>query len=182
MRTRHPKIPTQWLMTDERMADGLWAALDRVPRGGGIIFRHYSLDRQARRALFDDVRRIARRRRLTLLVAGNDGWGWGSDGTHGRSARQRHGIKSWPAHNAREIIAGRRAGADMILVSPIFATRSHPGAAHLGIVRAAALAKLAPGRAIALGGVGPRQAKRLAQAGFQGWAAIDAWQSIEKNA
>lgn len=182
MRTRHPKIPPMWLMTDERMGDGLWAALNRVPRGGGVIFRHYGLELHARRALFDQVYRITRRRRLTLLVAGSDQLGRGSDGTHGRSARQRHGIKSWPAHNAREIIAGRRAGADMILVSPIFATRSHPGAAHLGIVRAAALAKLAPGRAIALGGVGPREARRLAQAGFQGWAAIDAWQSIEKNA
>ena len=31
-----------WLMTDERMGERLWEAIDRLPSGsGGIVFRHY---------------------------------------------------------------------------------------------------------------------------------------------
>src|SRR5439155_26981070 len=42
MHARHP-LPRLWLMTDERQGDGLWAALERMPRGAGVVFRHYSL-------------------------------------------------------------------------------------------------------------------------------------------
>ncbi|RYD48780.1 MAG: thiamine phosphate synthase, partial [Sphingomonadales bacterium] len=43
MRCRHPLIPKLWLMTDERMGDDLWDALKRLPRGSGVIFRHYGV-------------------------------------------------------------------------------------------------------------------------------------------
>ncbi|WP_374145958.1 thiamine phosphate synthase [Sphingomonas sp. 28-63-12] len=163
------------------MGDALWPALERVPPGGGVIFRHYGLGRKARRALFVAIRRVARRRRLILLLAGEDKIGVRADGFHGRSPHRLPGIRSWPAHGRREVIAGGRAGADAILISPVFATRSHPGARMLGAVRAAALATLVPGRAIALGGAGPRSLRRLAPAGFEGWAAIDAWLAPDRT-
>lgn len=170
----HPDYPRRWLMTDERMGDDLWRVLARLPRGTGVVFRHYGLAKPARAELFARVARIARARRLVLVVAGADRLG-GACGRHGRDPRRMRGLRTWPAHDAREVIAGRRAGADLLFVSPLFATASHPGARPLGVVRAATLARLAPGRAIALGGVGPQHERRMAAAGFVGWAAIDAW-------
>lgn len=84
------------------------------------------------------------------------------------------GIRSWPAHDLAEIAAARRAGADVIFLSAIFATRSHPGSRPLGTLRAIALARHAGRPVIALGGVNVKNFARLGPA-FHGWAGIDAW-------
>lgn len=161
-------------MTDERLGDDLWTALERLPRGGGVIFRHYSLPMGERRTLFAQIARIARRRGLILVRAGATRLG-GEQGAHGRSLKQGRGLRTWPAHNLREVIAGRRAGADVILVSPVFTTRSHAAQRPLGVMQAAQLAQAARGKAIALGGMNPSSFRRLGAAGFIGWAAIDGW-------
>lgn len=186
MRARHPALPTRWLMTDERLGERLWQVLEQLPAGSGVIFRHYALSTSERRALFARIARIARRRRLVLVRAGSDYLGRHEQGRHGREGVRRgmqaHSVRTWPAHNVAEVIAGRRAKADVILISPVFATRSHPGGRALGPIRAAALARLVPGRAIALGGMDADRFRRLRQSGFQGqtgfegWAAIDGWQ------
>src|SRR3546814_9381748 len=66
------KLPTIWLMTDERIGESaLLAAIDRLPKGrAGVIFRHYRTAAAERRALFDRVARMARRRRLVLMLGG----------------------------------------------------------------------------------------------------------------
>lgn len=161
-------------MTDERLGEALWTALERLPRGGGVIFRHYSLPIGERRALFAQVAKVARRRGLILARAGTIPMR-GEQGVHGRSLKQGRVLRSWPAHNLREVIAGRRAGADVILVSPVFLTRSHADQRPLGVVRAARLARAAKGRAVALGGMNHQKFRRLRGTGFIGWAAIDGW-------
>lgn len=172
MRRRHPPIPRLWLMTDPRLGDALWNALARLPRGSGVIFRHYQLAAPERRALFARIAKIARRRGLILLRAGAEGMR-GEAGTHGRRGR---GLTTWPVHSRREAIAAIRAGADALLVSPVFPTRSHPGAAALGPVRFGLLAGGLGVPIIALGGMDARKAKRLRPLGIlHGWAAIDAW-------
>jgi thiamine-phosphate pyrophosphorylase len=176
MLRRHP-LPRLWLITDERMGeDGLWSALDRLPRGSGIIFRHYrTLDR---RALFERVRSIARRRGLVLLLAGTprEAVGWRADGAHGRSPHLRASrplLRTAPAHDAREL--ARRGGAHAVLVSPVFATRSHPSARGLGPLRFGMLAQRARLPLIALGGMNRLRFGRLVPLGAHGWAAIDAF-------
>jgi thiamine-phosphate pyrophosphorylase len=166
-------------MTDERQGEGLWAALERLPRGGGVIFRHRSAPASERRALFERVRRISRRRGLVLVLAGTarEAVAWRADGVHGRSARRgaRPLVRTAPAHDARELIAAGR-DADLILLSPVFPTRSHPAAPTLGRVRFAALAYAAARPVIALGGMTARRARGLR--GSYGWAAIDAWSGL----
>lgn len=161
-------------MTDERMGEALWAALERLPRGAGVIFRHYSLPIAARRALFAAILRVAKRRRLVLVRAGATPM-HGEQGVHGRSVKRTRGLRSWPAHDLREVVAGHRMGADAIFISPVFPTRSHAGQRALGVVRAAHLARAADGRAIALGGLNAATMRKLSGAGFVGWGAIDAW-------
>ncbi|MEG8041041.1 thiamine phosphate synthase [Sphingomonas sp. LR60] len=168
MPARHP---VRWLMTDERQGERLWTALDRVPRGAGVIFRHYRTPPAERRALYERVRRVARRRGLVLVVAGAATLP-GAAGVHARRGR---GVVTWPAHDRREALAGVRAGADVVLVSPVFATRSHPGAPALGLWRAAVIARGLPVTVIALGGMDAWRWRRVAALGFDGYAAIDAW-------
>jgi thiamine-phosphate pyrophosphorylase len=157
-------------MTDERQGDALWGALERLPRGG-VIFRHYGLAKEERRTLFERVRRVCRRRRLLLIVAG-EAFGR-ADGYHGRGPRRAPGLRTAPAHDLGEIRSAERAGAALIFLSPVFPTRSHPGARALGRMRFALMARQSRVPVIALGGMNERRARHLP--GAYGWAAIDAW-------
>ncbi|RZL97768.1 MAG: hypothetical protein EOP68_26070, partial [Sphingomonas sp.] len=101
-----------------------------------------------------------------------------SDPVEQRPPRARHGrvrgATTWPAHDRREAVAGARAGA-VLFVSPVFATRSHPGAGALGPVGAARVGRGLGLPMIALGGMTERRWRRIAHLGFHGWAAIDTW-------
>jgi thiamine-phosphate pyrophosphorylase len=164
MLPRQP-LPRLWLMTDERQGDGLWQALERLPKGSGVVFRHYALAPTERRRLFERVRRVARRRRLLLLAGGK---GVRGDGVHGG----RRGLSA-SAHTLRELKTAERSGAKLVFLSPVFPTRSHPGARALGPVRFALMARQARVPVIALGGMDALKARRLPH--IHGWAGIDAW-------
>lgn len=173
------KLPTIWLVTDERVEEAaLIVAARRLPKGrGGILFRHYRTVGADRRALFDRLAAIARRRRLTLMLGGTaaEAAAWGADGWHGRDARKAGHplLHSAPVHDARELQAASRAGVDLIFVSPLFPTRTHPGARTLGSVRFVGLASVAPVPVIALGGLRATHRPVLRVIGAYGWAAID---------
>lgn len=170
MPRRHP-LPRLWLMTDERMGDALWDALARLPHGSGVVFRHYGLAPAERQALFARVLKIARRRRLVVVRAGSLSLR-GESGMHGQRGR---GLRTAPTHDRREAIAAQRAGAQALFVSPVFPTRSHPGAPALGRVRFGLLVRRLDVPVIALGGMDARRARSLRPFGIHGWAAIDAW-------
>ena len=180
MRSRQPP-PRIWLMTDERMGDLLWRAVERLPRGSGIVFRHYRTPIEERRALFARVRRAARRRRLVLVLAGDArrAAAWRADGVHGGARRDmaRPLLRTAAAHDGRALVLAIRAGADLIFLSPVFPTMSHPGAPALGPVRFGLLARIGGRRRrlIAPGGMNPHRGRRMTALGAAGWAAIDAW-------
>ena len=180
MQRRHrKKLPMIWLMTDERVDESaLLAAVARLPkRRAGIIFRHYSTIASRRRALFDRIARIARSRRLVLMLGGTaiQAQAWGADGWHGRDRRRaaKPLLHSRPVHDRREMVQAAHFSADFILLSPLFPTRSHPGSPILGRKGFAALARLAPMPVIALGGVRAAHQGMLTGIGASGWAAID---------
>ncbi|QIG81714.1 thiamine phosphate synthase [Sphingosinithalassobacter tenebrarum] len=163
------------------MGDSLWQALERLPRGSGVVFRHYDVPPAARRRLFARVAAVARRRRLLLIVAGPARMGRKADGVHGDLPRRRQGIRTVAVHDRREAVAAMRAGADAVFVSPVFPTRSHPGAAALGRVRTGLLIRDMPMPVIALGGMNERRARGLRALGIYRWAGIDAWRGDQKR-
>ena len=167
-------LPRAWIMTDERMGAAFPALLARAPHGVGVVFRHYWLAPAERRALLAHTLRIARRRRQCVLVAGGGPWLRGVAGTH-NGPPGGHGLVSRAVHSRAEAVAAKRKGADLVFISPVFATRSHPGAAPRGPLRSAAMVRGLGIPAIALGGVSARDMRRLGRLGFYGWAGIDAW-------
>ncbi len=76
-------------------------------------------------------------------------------------------------HSPAEAAAAR--AADLVFVSPVYASASHPGKAALGLEKAIQLARIAAVPAIALGGMDEVHGARAMAAGFHGWAAIDAF-------
>ena len=151
-------------MTDERIGDRLLATIRRLPPGSGIVFRHLATAKAERIALFRRIRRIAAARRLTLVSVG------ALAGSRGHGGRQPF---TAPAHDAREAIAMTRRGARILFVSPVHATRTHPGAIPLGLRRAAAIGRGQGAARIALGGMTERRWRSIRRLGFDGWAAID---------
>ncbi|PCD01932.1 thiamine phosphate synthase [Sphingomonas spermidinifaciens] len=170
MRARHPdRLPRLWLMTDERLGERVWPALAALPRGSGVVFRDYATPLAERRARFARVCAVARRRGLVLVRAGDVPMRREAGVHNGRG----RGLRTASAHSPAELVAARRSGADLVFVSPVFATRSHLGARTLGPVRLGLLLRRAALPAIALGGMNARSFRRLRGLGLHGWAAID---------
>lgn len=123
------------------------------------------------------IARIARQRGLILvgsrIPAAPDGVHWPGHAPRGRAAGGR--LVTASAHSRRDAIAAFGAGADLVFLSPVFQTRSHPGAAPLGPVRFGLAARGLPGPVIALGGMTAARARRLAPLGAAGYAGIDCW-------
>lgn len=176
MRANQPPWPRDWLMTDERMGERLWDAIGRLPAGtGGIVFRHYSLDPANRLDLGKRVAALAHERKLTLAVARDVALAERVGAQLVHNPWESGGLPfSLSVHDEREAHAARASGPDLVFVSPVYATRSHPDAEALGAERAARLAQIAACPAIALGGMSFGKFWEIGPA-FHGWAGIDAW-------
>jgi len=168
--------PRVWLFTDERQGEKLWAALDRLPRGAGLVFRHYSAP--DRWGLAKRVRAAARQRGIAFVIAGTarEARAMRADGQH-RPGWARGGwapgLRTASAHNLGELRAAERAGAALVFVSPVFTTGSHPGAKPLGRIRFGLLARAARVPVAALGGMDASRYQMLRPFGASAWGAID---------
>lgn len=160
--------PTRWLMTDERFGDQLWTAIERLPAGAGVVVRDPALGIRAAA--------LCRKLSLILAVARDPLLAAALEAELVYNPRTATGLPaSRSVHNEAEAHAARAEGASLVFVSPVFATRSHPGRAALGIGEAARLAGVTKVPAIALGGMDESRFAMLKAHGFHGWAGIDAW-------
>ena len=126
-------------------------------------------------AFSEEVARACLARGLMLAVAGDVGLARriGAAMVHNPVGEAKGLLVSRSVHDLREAEAAR--SADLVFVSPVFATRSHPGAEAIGIEGAMVLAKRSGVPAIALGGMDAERGEAAIRAGFHGWAGIDAW-------
>lgn len=166
---RQPALPLLWLISDARNDAALERGLMRLPRGSGFVYRHYHLPPDERRARFHALARIARARGHWVMLAGDPRTArrWGADGSYGGPAPSRDLAT---VHSLRQLARAHHSGANAVLLSPVFPTRSHPRAALLGPLRFRLIARHALVPVIALGGMDARKATRLQ---WPRWAAID---------
>ena len=168
-------LPDLWLLSDERNDTALDDALRRLPEGSGFVFRHYHLDEAAREKRFRALSAIAHERRHIVVLSGSAELtrSWGADGIYGPAAALAGSpelLRIATAHNLAEIGEANRIHADAAMLSPVFATRSHPDAETLGPARFRLLAREAAMPVIALGGMTIENAAVL---DWPRWAAID---------
>ena len=173
MPKRQPSLPDVWLVSDARNDAALEQVLARLPRGSGLIFRHYHLDEMERRAQFQVLARTARRFGHCVVLSGTarEALRLGADGAYGPADRLASGpamMRLITGHSLREI--GRTSRASALVLSPVFATASHPSGKVLGTARYRLLAAQAKEPVIALGGMNAHRARAL---NARKWAAID---------
>jgi thiamine-phosphate pyrophosphorylase len=154
MKRRQSSIPRQWLIVDARLRDRLLNRVRRLPRGSGVLVLCHDLSVGDRESLIRRLRRAATAKGLCVIG-------------EARQAARVHGLGE-----LRRALLRR---APLILLSPLCPTRSHPHWRPIPRMRAAAYARLAGRRLIALGGMDERRFRRIERLGFVGWAGIDAW-------
>ena len=174
MGQRQP-LPDLWLLSDARNDELLPRALRALPRGSAFVFRHYHLDPRARRARWDELLPLVREGGHLAVLSGSDDEAlrWGAAGSYGPPAAVGEApelLRIAAVHDGHEIAHANASGADAAMLSPVFETRTHPGAVPLGAEKFHALAALAEMPVIALGGMTFERAKELS---WMRWAAID---------
>ena len=148
-------VPRQWLVADERIGEGLWRALRKLPPGSGVLFLYRDVPRGRRTQLLARVRRLARAKKLLIV-----------DEASGEAAR---------VHDLKELRAAQLFRTPLLFLSPLFPTRSHPDWKPLRRMQASAIVRLANRPVMALGGMNGRRFRRVERLGFSGWAGMDAY-------
>jgi len=180
------RLPALIAMTDvDRMPDPL-AAAAVLPRGSAIILRHYELDALDRRELARRLVDVCRPRNVRVLIGADPflACAVGAAGIHLPENMIKTGRATWrlwrrpdwlvtaAAHSRVAMTQAQQSGVDAALLSPVFATKSHPGAAPLGILRFTDLCRTSSLPVYALGGISVRTARLLRGSGAAGIAAI----------
>jgi thiamine-phosphate pyrophosphorylase len=168
-------LPDLWLLSDARNDELLPRALRGLPRGSAFVYRHYHLDPKSRRARWDELMPLVIDGGHLAILSGHDDQAqrWGAAGSYGPPEAIGDApelLRVAAVHDAHEMAHANAAGADAAMLSPVFATRTHPNAVPLGAERFHALAALAEMPVIALGGMTFERAREL---GWSRWAAID---------
>ncbi len=157
------------LMTDQHRLPDPEQAIGKLPAGSIVILRDY--DHPDRAALAKSLRKVSRQSGCWFLVAGDVTLARQvkADGVHlpehmlSRKPLNLKGffLVSAACHNRLALWRAHQLGIDLAIVSPVFPTDSHPGAASLGMHR---FARLIPGNSVAvaaLGGVSLKTAGHL---------------------
>lgn len=173
-------LPRAFFVTDPIRTPDPAKIAKRLPRGFGVIWRHFG--ESTRLATGLALARVCRKRGLVLLVANDPTLAQriGAAGVHWperqlRGVRTRHPchIETASAHSRAAIIRAKRLGADAVLLSAVFPSRSPSAGPPLGALRFNQLALASPLPVYALGGIGPDNAARIIWHAA-GWAAIEA--------
>ena len=147
-------MPQEWLITDARLGDVI-AVVRRLPRGTGVLVRQHELSRSERHRLLRRLRWLGRGHNLLIV-----------DEASGCSSK---------VHDVPELRQALLRRSEIIFVSPMHETRTHPGWSPLPRMGAAALVRLSCRPVLALGGKNARRFRAMKALGFAGWGGIDGW-------
>lgn len=187
-RPDHAHLPRFFLFTDQVRLPDPTPLLHRLPKGAAIVLRHK--DAGKLEALARRIVPLAHQLGLKVLIAGDVriALRLRCDGVHLSQRQARRGplriqyfkpgfLVTAAAHDGMSLRGAAKAGAQAVMLSPAFATDSHPSTKPLGLLRFSRLTSLGDCAVIALGGVTPPSAKRLSLSPAFGIAAIGAWRA-----
>lgn len=181
------RLPPFWALTDPKRVPNPIALARTLPRGGGIIYRHFGASSRVETA--KKLSTLARKRGLTLLIGNDpdlaahvkaDGVHWPERALHkALKWRSSFAIMTCAAHSRAAIRHAADMGMDAVLLSTVFASKSPSAAQPMGALRFRRLASGANLPVYALGGIRPENAGQVAN--FGGFAAIDGLARLQKT-
>ena len=172
-------LPPALFLTDPARTPEPETIAARLPRGFGVVYRHFGApDRQSVALRLAEV---CKARGLVLLIAADPALALQVDanGVHwpfrlrdeARRWRSRFRLQTLSAHSARELRAAAGFPVDAVLLSTVFASRSPSAGAAMGALRFTQLAARSVKPVYALGGVTAETAGRIS--GSAGFAAVE---------
>ena len=181
---RGKPLPSLLFFTDPARTPEPERVAERLPPGAAVVFRAFGAPDAEARGL--KLREITRRRGLDLLVGADADLAAriGADGLHlpERLAadlpaiRTRHAgwLITLAAHDLAAAMRGETAGADALVVSPVFPSASPSAGAPLGVEGLKTIVEAVATPVYALGGVRAATVERLLDSGIVGIAAVEA--------
>lgn len=169
----HPEghnFPPLFFFTDEARCPDPLPILKRLPKGCGIVFRHYETANRAEMAA--RVLDAAQAQGRCCLIGGDEdlAQSLGADGLHlpehmvvgfRRTESEDNWLITAAAHGEEALDAASTAKVDAAFLSPVFETPSHAGGPALGLERFRELAQSTPLPIYALGGITTKTAPQL---------------------
>jgi thiamine-phosphate pyrophosphorylase len=171
--------------TNRKRCDDLSLVIKKLPKNSAVIFREYDLESKEREILAQKLFAICQAKNHKFLIGKNLELArkLRADGVHfsdkdllplevfNRQNWPEKFIFSFACHNFLSVIKSQQLGADMIFVSPIIASKSHPDVVPLGLRELSRIVRVSKIPVFALGGVGAKNIhllKKLGVAGFGG--------------
>ena len=181
---RGKPLPNLLFFTDPERTPDPKRVAERLPAGAAVVFRAFGAPDAAAQGA--RLREITRRRGLLLLVGADEDLARRieADGLHlperlsMELPRLRTARPDWlitlAAHDEGAARTGAAAGADALVVSPVFPSRSPSAGAPLGVESLKRIVEAVETPVYALGGVRADTVSRLEDVGIVGIAAIEA--------
>jgi thiamine-phosphate pyrophosphorylase len=181
---RGKPLPNLLFFTDPERTPDPERVAERLPVGAAVVFRAFGAPDAAARG--QRLREITRRRGLSLLVGADAALARAveADGLHlperlaSTLPHLREIHSDWlitiAAHGLEAAQAGAVAGADALVVSPVFPSRSPSAGAPLGVEGLKRIVEAVETPVYALGGVRADTVARLLDTGIVGIAAVEA--------
>jgi thiamine-phosphate pyrophosphorylase len=181
---RGKPLPNLLFFTDPQRTPDPERVAERLPTGAAVVFRAFGAPDAVERGL--RLREITRRRGLPLLVGADEALAIRieADGLHlperlaadlpRLRVAHSHWLISIAAHDVAAAKVGAAAGADALVISPVFPSQSPSAGAPLGVEGLGMIIEAVETPIYALGGVRADTVARLARTGIVGIAAVEA--------
>lgn len=167
-----------------------FAQLANIPQNGIFIFRHYN-DSNRKNLVVRLIASARKQKKLLLLASAfrNDfqlAFCLKADGIHlpewqlgGRIIKPTYAnwLVSAAVHSRAGLIKAEKTGADFVLLAPALKPKNNRIA--LNPSRIAAFAHSSKLAIYALGGINPKNSRRLQNTGIIGWASVSAFTKLE---
>lgn len=167
-------------MTDPKRTPDPVATAAQLPKGWGVIYRHFGAT--DRYAIGAKLARICKQRGLILLVSADpalaaaisaDGVHWPEARLRGVRKRSPNFIETASAHSRAGLARAHALKLDAAFLSTVFPSNSPSAGKAIGALRFRQIARNAPLPIYALGGINAENAAHIAKHSA-GWAAIEA--------
>lgn len=175
-------LPVLWFFTDRFRNPDPYIILNQLPKNSGVVLRDYDLPNRV--VLAKNIAEICKKRSLTYIIGADAKLALevGASGVHIPEFRNinlpylKPNKKEWivtsSVHNLGSLRKVKSRAVDLIFISPVFETKSHPNQNTLGTAYISRLVNRFSVFSIALGGINQHNVKLLNGSGVNGIGAI----------
>ncbi len=186
--------PVAVFFTDRKKITDFEKIIKTLPKNSAIIIREYDLEKKDREIFAKKIINLARPQGLKILIGKDISLAKKvkADGIHfsdfdklpliflKRESFTKKFLFSFACHSLKSVLKAKKLKADMVFISPIFATTSHVGQKTIGLKH---LAKFAfnsknSNYLYALGGINKINIKAITKLNLGGFGAIEFFKNL----